>query len=187
MAYSIAAGVQCAPAARQAYKWQGTTATYEPCSPYPSLGRFGDGSHKTVYVAESPEGAMAEFFRRHPELLAFQDDLVISLFELDLNIAGVCLDVTSTKSRDDVGIPADRLISSEADEEIRYAECRELATDTVSASLIGIVYPAAGAVWDTRNAVLFGEQGPSTWACEDHRLTARPVIDPAHVRPLDLK
>ena len=66
--------------------------TYEPCSSYASLSRFGDGTHKTVYVAESMEGAMAEFFRRSPELLNFQDDLAIVLYRLEVQIIGDCLD-----------------------------------------------------------------------------------------------
>ena len=167
------------------YKWQSSDAIYAPCNPHPSLGRFGDGTAKTVYVAESGRGAMAEFFRRSPELFDFQDDLVIVLYELDLEIAGNCLDVRDEASRQTVGIPLDRLTSSELDESTRYGECRQLAQDVASQRLWGILYPSAAATWaDAWNMVLFGDQSPVGWECRDHRELARPRLKSADVSPL---
>src|SRR4051794_30412210 len=120
------------------YKWQPNDAVYEPCSPYQSKARFGDGNVKTVYVAETDRGAMAEFFRRAPELIDFQDDLNIVLFELDLEVIGGCLDVRQARGQNEVGISEERLTSSDVDESARYAECRELGTEAFADGDAGI-------------------------------------------------
>jgi hypothetical protein len=127
---------------------------------------------------------MTEFFRRRPELLDFQDDLVVVLYELDLHIAGNCLSLCELSSQNAVGIEIDRLVSSDDDEEARYAECRELAAEAVSESLTGLIYLSAAATWSTRNVVLFGDPTPARWTCAGHRRTGRPRVAPGDVRPL---
>jgi hypothetical protein len=128
---------------------------------------------------------MAEFFRRSPELLDFQDDLRIVLFELDLEVSGMCLDVRGASSQAAVGITSDRLTSSESDEEVRYAECRALAREVVAAGHVGIRYPSAAATWaGAGNSVLFGGHGASTWECRSHREVGAPRLTAADVSPL---
>lgn len=185
MTFAPKAGRALAPCVRSGYKWLDALATYEPCSPYPSTGRFGNGDHKTVYVADSARGAMAEYFRRHPEFLNLQDDLVITLYELDLQIAGQCLDTCEDGSRSRIGISEDQLTSSDADEEVRYRDCRELASETIAAGFVGILYPSASASWPgAQNLVLFHDQTPSTWQCDGHRAIDRPCLTAAEVHPL---
>lgn len=180
----MSSGATCAPGLRQLYKWQDAGAAYEPCSPYPSVARFGDGTYKTLYVAESAAGAMAEYFRRHPELLDFQDDLVIGLYELDLNVTGDCLNVSDATGQASVGITSARLSSSDPDQDVRYVECRELAAASVALGLTGVIYPSAGAAWAVRNLVLFHDPEPGRWTCGGHRPTTRPHVTPSDVRPL---
>lgn len=167
------------------YKWLSKDAGYSPCSPYPSIARFGDGTIRTIYVAETTRGAMAEFFRRAPELIDFQDDLQIVLHELDVDITGECLDVLEAASRGTVGISLGLLTSSDVDEVARYLECRELAREVVMEGLTGIFFPSAAATWSPAwNLVLFAEQTPVPWTCLNHREVAPPRLAAADVRSL---
>src|SRR4051794_4106207 len=93
-----------------------------------------------------------------PEFLEMQDDLVIALYRLGLSIESACLDVRDEAGQSAAGITADRLKSSEHDEELRYAECRQLARRSVAAHHAGIAYPSAAAAWACWNLVLFGDQ-----------------------------
>lgn len=168
-----------------AYRWQQNESPYAPCNLYPGLGRFGDGTVRTVYVAETARGAMAEFFRRSPELIDFQDDLTVVLFELDLSISGDCLDVRDAPEQLAVGITVERLTSSEVDEGSRYGECRALARQVVNARLTGIFYPSAAATWSPAwNLVLFAASDPVEWECLEHRPVDRPRLDAAEVSPM---
>lgn len=178
------AGNTWKPGALRAYKWIDALATYEVDSPWFTSGRFGDGAWKTLYVAESGEGAMAEYFRRHPEFLDFQDDLVISLYELELDIPGPCLDVRADAGQQLARIARDRLVSSEKDEGVRYAECRELAGNALAADLVGIAYPSAAAAWTSWNLVLFGGPSATRWVCLARRVVDRPHLAAADVRIL---
>jgi hypothetical protein len=131
---------------------------------------------------------MAEFFRRAPELIDFQDDLNIVLFELDLEVQGKCLEVLDQTSRVNVGITLERLTSSEPDETARYRECRQLAHDVEDEGHSGIMYPSAAAAWPAAgNLVLFGEQDPGSWECHGHREVARPRLMARDVNPLPPK
>ena len=179
-----ATGLTWLPGAQRLYKWMPADRPYDPCNPYPALGRFGDGSHSTVYVAESARGAMAEFFRRHPELLNFQDDLTLQMFELDLEVNGACLDLREAAAQARAGIDHDRLTSSESDESIRYAECQHLALAAIAEGCVGIGYPSAAANWDTWNLVLFGSQDTTTWICHEHHNIGLPRLSATEVRPL---
>ncbi len=139
----------------------------------------------TLYVAASGRGAMAEFLRRAPELIDFQDDLNIILYELDLDVRGECLDLRADSSRNNVGISLDRLVSSEGDELTRYSECRALARDAVAHSLTGIFFPSAAATWSGAwNLVVYGGKASAGWDCLGHREVSRPRLTVADVRPL---
>jgi len=181
--FDIALGLGWAPGNLRLFKWVDAAAAYDPASSYPSEGRFGDGSFPTLYLAESAEGAMAEFFRRHVELLALQDDLRIRLFEIEVNVTGDCLDVRSTTGQWAVGISRERLTSSDADEGVRYAECRQLAHDTLGAGGRGIGYPSAGASWETWNLVVFGDDGDG-WTAISRAEVACPRLAASDVRAL---
>lgn len=125
---------------------------------------------------------MAEYFRRHPEFLEFQDDLVISLCELQLEVAGECLDVRDDAGQYQAGIAHDRLIASEKDEGVRYAECRELARGALARDLVGIAFPSAAAAWTSWNLVLFGDPITTRWVC-----LARTVVDRPHLSATDVR
>lgn len=127
---------------------------------------------------------MAEFFRRSPELLQFQDALVISLYELDLEIPGPCVNLCRSEVRASVNLTLERLTSSEHDESIRYRECRDLASDAVASDLVGLAYPSAAATWSTRNLVLLGQQHEHRWRCHKHEETTRPKLEAHEVTPL---
>lgn len=174
------------PGALFTYKWQARGANYQPESPWASVARFGDGSHKTLYLAATPEGAIAEFLRLHPELLAFQDDLQLVLFEIEVLVEGECLDLRAPEAALSVGVTVDELTSSAADPADRFAACWSLANDAVSAQITGLLYPSAAAAWATWNLVLFGDPGTGRWAAGQVRVVAQPpVLDPAQVRVLE--
>jgi hypothetical protein len=167
------------------YKWLDASATYAPDSPWWGAGRFSDGALKTLYLAETPEGAMAEFFRRHPELLAFQGDgLRVRLFAIEVRIGGDILDLREPAVSSAIGFPFDRLASSDVDEGDRYKECRTLALEVTSAGMCGIAYPSAAAVWSTWNVVLFGDPDPGTWLSAGATPVVVPLIDGTQIRPL---
>lgn len=167
------------------YKWLDNAATHAAESPWFTLGRFGAGAHKTLYLAESAKGAMAEYLRRHPELLDFQEDLDITVYEVETAAGCDCLDVRKAAMSAAIGFPHDRLTSSEHDEVVRYAECRTLAAQVQGTALCGIAYPSAAATWATWNLVLFGEANqPGRWRVQPSRPVARPLLSPVDVRPL---
>lgn len=172
------------PGSLVTYKWQDAAATYPPDSPWFSLSRFGGGSHKTLYVAETSEGAVAEFLRRHPELIDFQDDLRIVLYELRLQVDGGCVDLRDPRIVATMGIEPDRLTSSDRDEDARYAECRRVAETSVQADASGIFYPSAATVWVAWNLVLLGDSGPRRWTCESYHAVARPRLADVDIRAL---
>ncbi len=180
--YDVEAGAAWRPGPLSLFRWVTSGAQHAPDSPWWGVARFGAGEHKTLYLAASPEGAMAEFFRRFPEFLNMQGDLSIALFRVDVDVACDCLDVRNPDQADAVGIPFDRLLSSEADETIRYSECRELAKEAIAAGRCGLTYPSAAATWDTWNLVLFGDPGP--WTASGHMEVARPRMAAADVNPL---
>lgn len=128
---------------------------------------------------------MAEYFRRHPELLQFQGSgLRLRVFGLDLVLRGPVLDLRNGASAVAVGISPDRLRSSDADEDDRYRECRELALAAIDADRCGIAYPSAAATWATWNLVVFGEPSPGTWESLGFTPVAPPVLAPSQVNVL---
>lgn len=172
------------PGSIQVYRWLDVAATYDPDGPWPSAGRFGDGTVKTLYVAESPDGAIAEYLRRHPEFVELQESLRLRVYEIDLEVVAVCVDVRDAAGQLAAGIAEARLTSSESDESIRYAECRALASDAIASGAVGIAYPSAAAAWSTWNLVLFGDRSTSTWVSHGFRVVARPMVSGSDVRTL---
>lgn len=182
--HSLEGACRCAPESVTLFKYTDALARYDPCSPYPGNGRFGDGSHKTVYAAQSAEAAVAEYLRRHPELLSLQDDLVIRLWEMSIEIHGERLDLTHSACQTRAGISEERLRSSESDERVRYAECRALANEAETVGLVGLCYPSAATTWFAVNHVFFGEQGIASWQCHEHHEIERPQISAESVSVL---
>lgn len=172
------------PVSCKLYKYLRATAGYAPDAPYPSEARFGDGSYKTLYLAESPEGAVAEFLRRNPEFLEMQDKLAIKVYELAVDVGDQSLDVRDADGQNAVGIGSDRLTSSEPDERVRYAECRALASDVIAIGHIGIGYPSAALTSGAWNLVLFGEPSSRTWRCSAWGLVGTPHVPAADVHAL---
>ena len=175
--FTLEAGCRSVPPRQVLFRWTLPDAVYAPDSVHPSLGRFGDGSIPTLYLAASAEGAMAEYFRVNPSLLAHQAGLKLRLAAVDTEVVGELLDVIA---RDDallVGISHDRLVSYEVDEAVRWVECQQLALAAVEANVVGILYPSAA--WANGwNLVLFGGQGPGRWRSHGWQQMALPQVDP---------
>ncbi|WP_165640164.1 RES family NAD+ phosphorylase [Klenkia brasiliensis] len=170
------------PGKIRAYKWVNSSSSYDADSPWFGVGRFGDGSGKTLYVAESDTGAVAEFLRRHPEFAELQDALAIRLYEIDLDVVGRCLDVRTAAGQTAARVSLDRLVSSEDDEVARYRESRQLATQAQGEGFTGIAYPSAAAMWACWNLVLFNDPSTTTWQSRACREIPVPKVDPANVR-----
>lgn len=145
-------------------------------------GRFDNGVRLTLYVSESPEGAMAEYLRRHPEFLDGQGNLAIRLFEVQIAIDST-LDVRTVSHASIVGIPFERLRSSDRDEATRYHECRLLA-DEVEPRGVSIGYPSAALRDRASNFVVFGPESPGTWVVSDVAEIDLPYVEPTLVSVL---
>jgi len=167
------------------FRWLPQGANYPPDGPWPGKGRFDTGEHKTLYLAATAEGAMAEFFRRFPELLEIQDDLIIGFFEVELEVSADCVDVRTPSGAAVIGIELLRLRSSEPDELSRYAECRALAVECITAGFVGLAYPSAASVAETWNLVLFGEQSEPGWHGLGYQPVPRPRLTSVDVRSIE--
>lgn len=167
-----------------AYRVLDGRATYAPDDPFPSTGgRFSDGHRKVLYLAISAEAAMAEWLRHHSEFLSMQAALRVRLSEVQVEVPVAALDVRTSDQADKIPFPFARLVSSDADEGARYAECRELAGDCDASA--GLACPnAAYAVPGAWNVVLFGERG-DRWVSHGYTPVDRPDVDPALVRLIE--
>ena len=167
------------------YRYLHAEATYPPDDPYPSKSRFGDGSLWTLYLAETPTGAVAEFLRRHPEFLMLQEDLRIRVYEISLTVTCEVLDLLAGACQRIAGVEQRDLVSSDPDEDTRYERCRDLAKK-FSTRCCGFRYPSASLHSHRWNLVLFGLQDPDQWICSAVRLVGRPWVAPAEVRAIDV-
>lgn len=185
MAYAVQGTAGWGPwGDRTVYRFLKVTAPYEANDPWPTAdGRFDDGTRFTLYLSDTPMAAAAEFFRRNPELLAFQDALRFRMHEMDLEVISDCLDVRIEENANDIGFPFDRLTSSDPDPDDRYHECRELAHDVDGAAGFGIAYPSA-AIDGYHNRVTFHEAVHGGWRLSTPREVAVPIVPPDEVRPL---
>jgi hypothetical protein len=158
------------------------SAFWSPVSPYPSdAGRFDNGKRLNLYTAGQPEGAVAEYFRRRPELLAYQDRSRIRVFRVTLEFTKPCLDVRTETGAAAAGIAFDRLISADPDPKLRYQECRRLADATEADGSAGIAYPSAALIGSHAwNVVAFGSDG-DLWRSLQYDEVPRPWVDPALV------
>jgi hypothetical protein len=168
--------------ANQVYRFLDSTATYAPDAAWPtSRGRFDDGHRPTLYVSLSAEAAVAEFYRRHPELLNFQDRVRLRTYQFQLICRTEGCDVRTADQANAVGIAPDRLVSSDARPGERYRECREFAKAVESAGGIGVFFPSAAHA-DGENMVVFGAGPTNGWSSEGSRQISTPKVDPSHVR-----
>ena len=165
-----------------AYRWLPPEAGYSASEAWPSSGRFDTGTIPTLYVSFTPEGAIAEYLRRHPKLMVIQSDLKINLFEVQIFSEYDGLNVSDEFLAETVGIGWDRLRSSDRYELERYQECRQLAREVIAATGVSIEYPSA-ALEDAINVVLFRVDGSAWTAVEGIRIPV-PWVEPERVTPL---
>lgn len=108
------------------FKWMRDVdaEVYDPNAPHPSsVSRFCDGTFPSLYLAGTPEGAMAEFFRNSPSLLAQQGGLKIRPFAVEVEVIGPAADLRIPTVCDSLGIERERVVSNDADKEVRWFEC----------------------------------------------------------------
>jgi RES domain-containing protein len=125
------------------YRLLPNDAPYNADGAWPGDGRFDVNGIPTLYLSRSPEGAVAEYLRRHPEFLAFQGRLKHRLFEVQFLGADHGADVRTEGQADKVGFPFDRLRSSDLLRADRFGECRVLATAVIDKPGHSIEYPSA--------------------------------------------
>jgi RES domain-containing protein len=169
------------------YRYLQAEADWDAWSPYPTTGgRFDVDEVPTLYLAQSPEGAVAEYLHRHPEFIGMELSLVLRVWELAIDLMDNALDVRDAPAQASVGISLDRLNSQDADSSARYAECRVLAGLAINANLVGIAYPSAAAAWPKAwNLVLFGASDPSRWSAIGVQTVSPPILQNNDVRQLD--
>jgi hypothetical protein len=184
LTYHVANGVWTQPTDEVCYRWLPDDATYRAGEPWPSNGRFGNGVRRVLYTALTPAAAASEFLRRHPEFLNLQDASRIRIWEFDVKASAPVLDVRTEPNAELIAFPFDRLTSSDADEAVRYAECRVLASDVEQAGT-GLEYPSP-ALPGGECFVLFGVRG-SAWETSKEREVPRPGVDPTLVAVLPPK
>lgn len=186
MPYDLsAASLWVVPGALTVYRVLDAEAPYEPDDPFPSSeGRYSNGIRKVLYVAQTPEVAVSEYLRHHPEFLDLQPYLRLRVSEITIDIPAVAaLDIRAEEQADKIPFPYHRLISSERDPVIRNAECRELADSCDSSS--GITGPSAALdVLGAWTFALFGDK-TDRWTSNGCTDIPRPTVDPALVRPLE--
>ena len=152
-------------------------------APWSGGGRFDCGP-PTVYLSRTSQGALAEYFRRHPELLPYQERFNGVLFELNFDGIHDGLGVHTEDKAQRVGIPWDRLRSSDLRRHKRYQECQALASEVVDEGGHTIIYPSAAHEGVT-NVVTFGDGGEH-WTLTSQGEIERPYLDPSMVRALPL-
>jgi hypothetical protein len=162
-----------------------TDAPYPADEPYHlGGGRFCNDMRLTLYVADSAETAMSEWLRHNPEMIDLQQDLLVSVFAIDISWNRNELDVRTADLAALIPFPFDRLISNEADCDARYRECRDLAD---SCEAIG----GGGITWDSPstpgigrwNSVFFGNMGDG-WVSVIVSSVDRPQIPSHSFRPI---
>lgn len=182
MAFDLRADDAWRPAGqRTLYRWIPPGVAYGVVAPWPGSGRFDCGA-PTLYFSESGEGALAEYYRRHPELLPLQQRIKLQLYRIDFDGVGEGLDVAAVERAEAVGVPWDRLRSSDARAVKRYKETHELAEQVVAEGGCSIAYPSA-AYDDETNVVTFGYHGDG-WTTEMSVEVAHPFVEPDAVRVL---
>ena len=164
------------------YRWIPPSADYSASDTWSGSGRFDIDDIPTLYLSFTPEGAVAEYLRRHPKLMAIQSYLKINLFEVHITSESDGLKVSDESLAEMVGIGWDRLKSSDSDGRKRYHECRQLAREVVSATGVSIEYPSA-ALEEGINVVLF-EVDRGSWIAIQGTRVPVPWVKPERVTPL---
>ena len=164
------------------YRWIPPNVPYSANETWPGSGRFDIDNIPTLYLSLTPEGAVAEYLRRHPKLIAIQSYLKINLFEVHITSESDGLKVSDESLAKMVGIGWDRLRSSDNDKRKRYYECRQLAREVISATGVSIEYPSA-ALEEGINVVLF-EVDRDDWIAIQGTHVPVPWVEPERVTPL---
>lgn len=164
------------------FRYLSAGASYSPADAYPGAGRFDNGTRRTLYVSSTAQGAVSEFYRRHPELLNMQDSVVLQLFEVTLEVVAQVLDVNDDDDATAEGIHPGRLVSSDPDPDDRYGQCRALADRVELAAGCGIRYPSAASTTRPANLVVFGRPTPTSYLVRNvAREAGVPYIEPTEV------
>lgn len=162
------------------YRFLPEAATYGPADPWPGSGRFDVDSTPTLYVAETSEGAVAEYYRRHPELLQVQASVKLNVFEVEIACSCEGTDVRMEEQARKVGIAWDRLRSSDRRKQDRYKECYGLADETVKMGGVSVQYPSAA--YEGAQALVLFAVGEG-WTASAARVDT-PSVMPERVRAL---
>jgi hypothetical protein len=85
------------------YRWIPDTADYGVIDGWRGRGRFDCGP-PTLYFSFAAAGALAEWYRRHPEMLPYQN-IKGTLSEVELNGSGEGLNVSTQNNAATVGVP----------------------------------------------------------------------------------
>jgi RES domain-containing protein len=171
------------PGKLRLYKWMRDVdaEVYAPNSPHPSsVSRFCDGTFPSLYLAETAEGAMAEFFRNSPSFLAQQAGLKIRLFSINVEVLGPAPDLRSHATCAALEIDPARVVSNDANSTVRWAECQAVARLVRAGDGVGLLYPSA-AYLGTWNLVLFDWPSPTTWSTGGYADEPAPYVDPNRV------
>lgn len=165
------------------FRWLPHGATYDPASPwYSPESRFGSANRVTLYVAENSTGAMAEFYRRNPEFLQMQDAVRVRLFQIELLVAGLCLDLRTEERAQAAGVVFEDLRSSSP----TYEVCQSLGDAVCNGGVgVGVGYPSASYRDHAWNLVLFGDPSPTSWESVGANEVPRPYVLPADVTLID--
>src|SRR5690349_4447524 len=116
---------------RVVFRWIPPDVPYGVVAPWPGTGRFDCGV-ATLYFSHSAEGALAEFFRRHPELLTCHAGVNVGLVRLRVVCDVDCMDVSLQDKAAVVGMSGERLRSSDARRPEGFSECQVLALAVVN-------------------------------------------------------
>jgi len=167
-----------------AFRLLSADAPYPPDDPFASDGgRFCDASIPTLYVAEQPETAVAEYLRWNPELIGLQDVLSLRLFRFTAKINAEEYDLMTAGCGDPFDVPVSWPNPEHADPSVRYRDTRTLARwvfgDQNGAAIRfrSAARPAA----DSPNHVLFADRWERTSDIEE---VERPFVDGSDIVPL---
>ncbi len=167
------------------YRFQQESSPYPVDGSWPTnRGRFDNGVRHTLYLATSAVTAVAEYFRRHPELLEFQGRTRLRTYQMRLEPITEGLDLRTAEQIHVCGFDGSRLRSSERDESQRYKECRELAVVVEAQGGSGIAHQSA-AYMDGQTFALFGQQSDGRWKLSAPVEVPTPAVDPAQVRVIE--
>lgn len=165
------------------YRWVPHLYIESPINSSTGFSRFNNGTQQTVYLADSAQGAIAEYYRAHPEFLEKQDKVQFALFELEFSVDHHSVDIRQRFAQDLVKLTFADLFSSDFDKSVRYLKCQDFSLEVSANGFSGILYPSASANWGGAwNLVLYGESPSPNWRCINFSEVAKPHITSSDIR-----